>query len=665
MKELLFLLFSISLLCVSCAAVDKPARISKPAQGRAGALPEIGFSDLGIAAPMSCSRGQVVAKDGKGRGVVLVWLSDCRGAYAILSIDADTGKSAQRPVPFPTDGDAPFCSMLSEGNKYYAHFGSHFCEYDPVAQDFTFWTNTAPATSFSIIEDGRGIVWSATYPQSGLVSFDPETRSFKDYGQLYKQNWAQYPSGLSMDDAGWVYWGVGSAMCQVMAFDPKTGIVKALVPEEKRHPGGANVFRAENGRVYASAGRKDGWIECRAGAARKIEGAPPERKDSGANKHTLFPDGRRLGGVDLVDSVLLLDGPTTGEVRRVSFKYTSEGAPIMGVAAAPDGTICGGTTFPARFFSYDPKTGRMINRPTLGQWNAMAGQGKVFYAGAYTGGFMLEWNTARPWVDPKRGDTNSNPLFLGENREVMNRPHKLLPLPDGKTIVMGGTAGYGANGGGLVFWDNQARTKTRIKHTEIIPEHSTLSMVALPGGKILGGSTVRPGTGGEKKASIAELYIMDVATKRVEWRKAVLPDAHEYTDMCPGPNGLVFGLADGPDTDATDRLRNEDGRRFFVFDPARKAIIHVENTEPEFGPISYQQGYRKLLAGPDGRVFILFSKCIAEVDPGSFKISLLAKSPANIDAGGDILDGVIYFASASRLYGYKIPGRPAAGRKSP
>ena len=367
-KKQVFLLFSIAVSCVSCVVAAGLAGTVEPAKGRTGSDADTGFSDLGVAVPFSSSRGQVAAANGKGRGVALVWLFDHRGGYAILAIDAETGKSMQRQTPFPTDGDAPFFSLLSSGNKYYAHFGGHFCEYDPVAQDFTFWTNTAPATSFSIIEDERGIVWLATHPQSGLVSFDPKTRAFKDYGQLYKQNWAQYPSGLSVDDAGWVYWGVGSAMCQVIAFDPKTGVVKPLVPEQKRHPGGGNVFSAENGRVYASVGREEGWLECRAGVARKVEGKPPERKDSGVKgKHTLFPDGRRLGGVDLIESILVLEGPKTGEVRRVSFKYTSEGASIMGIAAAPDGTICGGTAFPMRFFSFDPKTGRITNRPTLGQ----------------------------------------------------------------------------------------------------------------------------------------------------------------------------------------------------------------------------------------------------------------------------------------------------------
>ncbi len=665
-KKQVFLLFAIAVSCVSCVVAAGLAGTLEPAKGRTGSDADTAFSDLGVAVPFSTSRGQVAAANGKGRGAALVWLFDHRGGYAILAIDAETGKSMQRQTPFPTDGDAPFFSLLSSGNKYYAHFGSHFCEYDPVAQDFTFWTNTAPLTSFSIIEDERGVIWSASYPQSGLVSFDPKTRAFKDYGHIYKQTWEQYPTGLAIDDAGWVYWGVGSALCQVIAFDPATGVVKSLVPEEKRHHGSGEVFQAENGRIYAFAGRNEGWLECRAGLARKIEGKPPARKTPGGKgKQNLFPDGSRLGGVDLIASVLTLEGPKTGEVRRVSFEYATEGPSIMGVAAAPDGTICGGTAFPMRFFSYDPKTGRMTNRPTLGQWNAMTRQGGMFYAGCYTGGFMLEWNTARAWVDPRRGDTNSNPLFLGENREVMNRPHTLLPLPDGKTIVMGGTAGYGATGAGMVFWDNKARTKRQVKHTEIIPEHSTLSMVALPGGRILGGSTVRPGTGGQKKAAIAELFIMDAATARLEWRKAVLPGAHEYTELCAGPRGLVYGLADGPDNDATDRLRQEDGRRFFVFDPTRREIIHAANTEPEFGPIHYQQGYRKLLSGPDNRVFILFSKCIAEVNPETFKISLLAKSPETITAGGDIFNGVIYFACKSRLYSHGIPGEPASSRDKP
>ena len=64
----------------------------------------------------------------------------------------------------------------------------------------------------------------------------------------------------------------------------------------------------------------------------------------------------------------------------------------MGVAAAPDGTICGGTTFPMRFFRYDPQKDQWTRHAAFGQWNTVARQGDHFFAGVYGGGGLLEWN---------------------------------------------------------------------------------------------------------------------------------------------------------------------------------------------------------------------------------------------------------------------------------
>ena len=43
---------------------------------------------------------------------------------------------------------------------------------------------------------------------------------------------------------------------------------------------------------------------------------------------------------------------------------------------------------------------------------------------------------------------------------------------------------------------------------------------------------------------------------------------------------------------------------------------------------------------------------IARIDPTTFRITMLAKSPVSIAAAGDILDGRIYFASGSHMYSY-------------
>ena len=129
--------------------------------------------------------------------------------------------------------------------------------------------------------------------------------------------------------------------------------------------------------------------------------------------------------------------------------------------------------------------------------------------------------------------------------------------------MLAGTPGYGYTGGGLLFWDRESRTRTLLEHTDILPQHSTMSLAALPGGKLLGGTTTSPGTGGEQRATEAELYLLDLATKRIEWHAAVFPGVQGYTDLCAGPDDLVFGFADQ--------------KRFFVFDAAKRKVVHEQD----------------------------------------------------------------------------------------
>ena len=173
-----------------------------------------GFSHQGVATPLSNHRGTVATVDGDGRNVVLVWLFDYRGGYALLLMDAETGKCEEYPVPFPPGGDCPYASILSSGNKFYTHFNSYFVEFDPVARAFTFFHATNPQMAMGMTEDDQGVIWSVTYPNSGVVSFNPNTREFADYGFIYAQNWPQYQRYVAADDAGWLYFGLGNTANQ-------------------------------------------------------------------------------------------------------------------------------------------------------------------------------------------------------------------------------------------------------------------------------------------------------------------------------------------------------------------------------------------------------------------------------------------------------------------
>ncbi|MFN3421013.1 MAG: hypothetical protein ACK40X_04725 [Armatimonadota bacterium] len=606
------------------------------------------FTDHGVAAPFSTHRGIVATQDGQGRNIVLVWLYDHRGCYALLLIDAETGKSEVFPTPFPWGGDAPYASILSSANRLYSHFGSHFVEFDPAKRAFTFFRKTAPQMAMSMTEDDDGVIWSATYPQCGVAAYNPQTGEFKDFGHVHKENWAQYPRSIATDDAGWVYFAIGYTNSHILALNPKTGEVKPMIDESERRRGMAYVFRATNGKVYGQplAGEKGNWYEFHAGVARKIGELPKDVKPktyiagSQGLFHRDFPDGKRIRALDLSERVLVVEDPKTGESKTVKFDYPSEGGHIMSVAVAPDGSVCGGTAFPFYAFRYDPKRNEWERHPCYGQWNTVARQGNRFFIGTYTDGGLLEWNTFAQWTGTVKGNPKSNPLFLTSvsPEPDIGRPHELLAHPDGKTLVLAGTPAYGYTGGGLLFWDRETQNRVLLKHTDLLPNHSTMSLIALPDGTLLGGTTTAPGTGGERKAKQAELYLLDMASKKVIWHSPVLEGVQGYTDLCYDErNGMVYGFADR--------------RKFFVFDPKAKKVVHVRETEPCAG---YQQGPRVFVVAPDKRVFVLFVKGVAVVDPKTFDLTIIANSPVPITAGGDFLDGRIYFASGSRLYSFRV-----------
>jgi len=605
-----------------------------------------GFRDHGVAAPNSCHRGTVATVDGQGHPVVLAWLMDTRGGYELLLVDVDAGRAEEYPLPFPA-GDAPYASVLSTGNKLYTHFNRHFVEFDPARRAFTFCRKTTPQMAMSMTEDDQGRIWSVTYPQCGVVSFDPRSRQMQDYGRVYPQDWAEYPRSVAADDAGWVYFGIGNTLCQIVAFDPARAKATPLVADEQRVHGAGYVYRGIDGRVYGQpcAGKSDNWLCLHRGQVTPVGKRPtvaqrPIIAGSQGLFHRVFPDGRQIKTFDLLERVFAIADPKTKAEKRFSFDYTSEGAAIMAVGAAPDKSMCGGTAFPFRFFQYQPARDQWVRHAVFGQWNTIGQQGARFFVGGYSHGYLLEWDPAAPWVDTVAG-RRCNPQFHLACLPTIGRPTKLLVHPDGRNVVLAGTPGYGFTGGGLLFWDRQTQRSVLRTHDELLRDHSTMSLAALPNDRLVGGTTTAAGTGGQRKAQQAELYLLDLAGKRLEWHAPVLPQVQGYTDLCLGPDGLVWGFADQ--------------KQFFVFDPVQRKLVHQQATIGEFGPTVSHQGPRVFVAGPRGEIYVLFVRAIAQIDPHGWRLKLLARPPQPISSGGDLLDGRIYYACGSHVWSYELP----------
>lgn len=609
------------------------------------------FINHGVAAPFANNRGIVAAVDGQGRNVVLLWLFDRRGGYGLLMIDAATGKTEQFPMPFPPGGECPFSSLFSSKGKLYTLFNGHFVEFDPSKRAFTFSHKTAAGMAMGMTEDDKGRIWAATYPKSGLICYDPQTGQLTDYGYVHQENWAQYQRYMAADDKGWIYFAIGNTFSQIMAFNPLTRETKPILQPSQRKRGMAYVYRDNNGKVYGQALREDGadWYELYKGNAKNIGDSHhvDEKKiltGSQALRLLNFPNGERIGGVDLINRKLTIEMPSGQDARKVDFDYTTEGTWVMGIAASPDKkSIVGGSSFPMRLLRYDVNGDAWTHQPAYGQFNALTTYGKYVFFGSYPGGNLIVWDTEKPYTGTRDQDAASNPRLLFHCSPVIHRPHRVIVHPDGRTVIMSGTPDYGYTGGGLLFYDMKSGQHVLLDDSSIVTDESTMSLTVLKNGKILGGTTTAPGTGGERKAHLAVLYIIDKDSKKLVWKDAPIAGVQSYTDMTTGADGKVYGMADR--------------HIFFVFDPVAKKIVYQKDVKKQFGYSVAEQSPRVFVHGAGDDLYVLFEKAITKLDHQSYELTLLDHPPKPIRAGGDYLQDKIYYISGSSLYSYQLPDR--------
>lgn len=602
------------------------------------------FTDHGTASPRSQHRGIVATVDGNGRDVVLTWLFDHRGGYGLLMIDAQTGKCEQFDMPF-SPGDAPYASILSTGNKFYTLFKGHFVEFDPVQRRFTA-SHPTHGAAMSMTEDDRGIIWSASYPNCGLTAFDPASRQFTDYGFINKENWLQYPRSIASDDKGWIYVGLGYTQCQILAFHPGTREVRTVLSPEERVQGIAHVYRNLDGKVYGNAvpSNENGWISCYSGETTKIgthtQNPKPYIADSQALFYKKFKSGREIVDLDLNEFRLITTEPGYARKTEVEIEYTSDGAIVMGVCRGPDNTICGGTAFPMRQFIYHPEKNEWKNYAAYGQFNTVESDDKHLYVGGYPGGFLLRWDPGKSFQPTRIGAKESNPQYLGAAKPHVYRPFRLYIHPDQDTIICTGSPDYGRTGGGMLIWKKNSGQMTVLKDEQLIPHQSTMSLAALGEKYLIGGTSTQPGTGGEKKAKEAVMYIME--DHKIIWQSPVIPGAQQYTDFLLLPNGKLAGFADQ--------------RHFFVFDPVTRALDHQVDLvrELKLGPTVLEQGPRVFVTGPEKQIYVILRKGIAALNPNTYEISLIAEAPKPIRAGGAYLNGAIWFVCDSHLWSYRL-----------
>lgn len=591
-----------------------------------------GFVDHGIPTPVAQTRGVVSTVDQSGQDVVLTWLQDWRGGYAILMVNAETGASQQFDVPFKPDGDEPSAIYLSSKNRLYTLFNSQFVEFDVASKRFTFHGKVNGKTAMSMTEDKDGRIWAATYPNNQLVSFNPQNSSLQNHGQLAKESWTQYPRSIAVDAHGWVYVGSGLAASQIYAYNIQSHATQALLSSSQRVSGTAVVTQSQSNVVYARNGRQQFMLTNGKASGLNAGAQVAESSLKGGAQNLVdreFPSGRRLVSVDMHDRTLVTRD-ASGQQKTVKFNYTTQGAALTFVCATGDNKVCGGTRFPMHTFYYSAGDNKFDSKQLPRQPNVMAALGSRLYVAAYPDGKLFQ--------ESENGKNEFSEVLNAY--PSINRPHAMLIMGGGSQIALAGTPEYGTTGGGMMFWNRSTGQKSRIDHWHLVPNHSVQAMIELSNGMLLGGTTVAPGTGGVTKAgNSGELFLMDANTHEVRWRGAPVPGAKTITDLVVGTDGLVYGLADSVD--------------LFVFNPNNRQVVSVNRFSKDLGPSVYAQGTRAFVKGADGSIYVLLYNGIGKVDTKAHTVSRVVSSPVRITVGGAAANGRIYFGSNNHLYSWK------------
>jgi len=606
------------------------------------------FVDHGVPAVLATRRGVVATCDAQGRPLILICTMDnykraLRSSLLVVDVERGTTEQHWHPSETRPIGEV-YSVLLASNGRFYTAFGRTFLEFDPTAREWTF-SQPGPGMVMSFTEAPDGTIYGATYPGSHLISFDPKTRTFTNHGQLDPKE--KYPRSVAVDDAGWVYCGIGVARGNLVAFHPATKERRQIPAEDGRQAGSGYVYRGTNGKAYGFAHGGGQRYELSGGKATPVEefaaSKVPMKTGSQGTFLRNFPDGRRIAALNLAEKWVEVTEPDSGKIRRTVLDYRSEGPGILSVIAGPDGRIYGSTGLPLHFFVYDPENDYLEDWGGVrhgAHFNALALQGHWLAGAAYCGGHLSAYDLTRPWTN-ERGRA-PNPKYYGNWARDLTRPAALLAHPDGKHVIMGGMPAYGHCGGGLLIYNLASEQSTLLTHKQLIPWHSTFALCALPNGDLVGGTSIAPGTGGHAVATEGALYVMDWASKKIVFQTPV-GSATSVRELAIGPDGLVYGFASGS--------------IFFAFDPQTREIVHQENLAT-YGSPAGGQAPRVLALGPDRQFYALFSKGIVRIEPGTFKHELIVEPPVRINAGIAIRNGRMYFSSGSHLCSCKI-GTPS------
>jgi hypothetical protein len=501
----------------------------------------------------------------------------------------------------------------------------YLLKFDPQHPDKGIESLGKPSASESYIWQlacaGDGRLYGCTYPNCKLVRYDPKTGQAEDLGRLDPKE--MYARSIAEATNGLVYVGVGTVRAQVVRFDPATGQSKPLIADAERPPGTAHVYRAGDGRVYASA--HDRAYLCDGDVLRPVKSLP-------AAALTSFRDGRVVTSASIEHGkvVYALKGHNGPAVTQQA-KFDGAGVRLFVVGAGPAGHIYGSTALPLEMFEFNPATrsSQDLGNPTSvgGEIYSFANDGARLYLCAYPQSFLSIYEPARSWHYGKTPE--SNPRGFGYMGDGHLRPRAMVLGPDGR-IYVGSLPPYGQTGGAFGIYDPKLDAVTENYRNVITNQGITALCFETDTGTLFGGSSVEAGGGARPVAKECAVFAWDTKARHKLWESVVVPGDSNIGALTAA-RGRVFGVSRPSNT-----LFVLDGKTFEVLSRARIPFGHFHDIS-----LAY--------FAPHQRLYGLAGQSVFSVDPGTFAQAEVGRSPEPISCGFALTDTGLYFGSGTQL----------------
>jgi streptogramin lyase len=632
---------------VTAAAVPDPKRPDpfpaetgpiRPDDRRIGIAAEDPVRDLGAPISSLTIMEGAVGRTPDGRDVVYAVPAGENAQLNIVDLH-----SRQRLAALPLAGAAGAWAIVvvPDGRVYVGTYpNAHLYRYDPATGTVTDLGQPIPgeAVIYGLTADQSGNVYAGTYPTAHAFKYDAATGQVTDYGSLDPVQ--QYARSTVYDpDHNKLFVGVSTPNARLLRIDVETRVVEDITPPGTTAKDFIDLDYVA-GRVFANASSRLVVVDA-------VTGEQVKFTDTVTGTQVMdYPIAARgvsaagPGGVYFTTNALSLtrynlDTNTVGPVspprtvtRGGSIGYgwvTENGSQVLyGLAGnysggtfrynPQDGTLAQWSSpfqyvpVPLMHALADPSNGKVfvnaylngstsIYDPATGKSTVTARQGQVedwawdnnntgkMYVGIYPYGRLSLW-------DPNAPATTTNPkeLFTLVDSHHQNRPVAVVPA--GNKVYVGTTPSYGEYGGALTVYD--VPTGNFTVYRNVVADQTISSLLPVSTG-VWAGSAIEGGQGTDPIAPEAHLVKVDPSTGAVLTDVVPVPGAASINELTIGPDGNLWGLADGV---------------VFVADPTTGAVLRQipvfsGRSGANDGALSWRDGY--LYGVTDGRLFVVDS----------------------------------------------------------